>query len=102
METEAPAQAQAPQMQPKEIVETIEKVTRFESEFATEKESNAKELKALNEKVEAQSKLIKDMFLLIEQLGNEDAANAAETTKNVFRKKTLKELRESFRAQLYK
>ena len=103
MENEIPV-APVAEAKAKTIIESTVKESRFKKDEKMEsiKLEFASELKTVNEKLEAQDKMIKEMFALIEMLGNEDAAKATETKVNVFKKKTAKELQVSFRTQLYK
>jgi hypothetical protein len=123
------AQAQspsAPSQTPKSIVESVVKETRFKSQEEAEleleiienklkeKEQMESEYKskfeemetkfASQEKENAETKgMLKQMYAMIEKLGDEPSVVPAEPSKNVFKSKAdAKQLREEFRNQLYK
>lgn len=116
----------APAQTPKSIVESVVKETRFQSQEEAEleleiagnklkeKEQMEAEFKSKIEEMEtkfvsqekenAETKdLLKQMYAMIEKLGEEPSVAPTEPTKNVFKSKAdAKQLREEFRKQLYK
>lgn len=133
MEEKAPVTKEAEQAV-KSVVETVSKETRFEDEakketkveaktetkvevkedvlvdesFASVKAEFKKDLDALTEKFEAQSKLLTEMFELIDTIGKEEAIKTPETKTNVFKankrmtvsKEDVRAAKQSFRDQL--
>ena len=86
----------------KKIIESTIKESQFkamEEKNELEKVEFSNQLKEVNEKLEKQSELINSMFALIQKLGEEDGAATVAVT-NVFKQKTFKELKESFKKQL--
>jgi len=90
----------------KQVAKKIIESTIKESQFKAMEEKNelkkvefSNQLKEVNEKLEKQSELINSMFALIQKLGEEDGAATVAVT-NVFKQKTFKELKESFKKQL--
>ena len=135
MEEKAPVTAETEQAV-KSVVETVTKETRFEDEtkvdatlevetkvenvaevkdpamvdesFASVKAEFKAEVDALTVKVDAQDKLIKDIFAIVEGFGTEEEVKTPETKTNVFKKEKrmtvtkeqVKAAKQSFRDQL--
>jgi len=133
MEEKAPITEESKQAA-KTIVETVTKETRFEDEakvedtvevkaevetevkepamvdesFASVKAAFKAEVDALTEKVDAQAKLINDMFKIVETFGEQEEVKTPETKTNVFKKEKrmtvtkeqVRAAKQSFRDQL--
>lgn len=92
----------------KSIIESTVKETRFTADekaelelaFEVEKEKLSKEVEELKTKLAKQEETVKAMMTLVEGMGNEPSTPSTETQKNVFKKPTIKELRESFKKQV--
>lgn len=118
MESEAPATvapqaAPAPTAQPKSVIESVVKETRFEDEanekFASIEKTLEDKYNDLVEKFNSQTKTVealennlKQMFSLIEQMGETPSTKSTETKVNQFKKQmTAKDARQYFREQLF-